>query len=129
VFDVSFFELLVIGVVALVVIGPERLPGAVKAGALWLGRLKRSLLDAREEIEKHIGADDIRRELHNEQVLRNLEKMKDYQLELEERIRSYEQGFQLPTPQESPQTENSLHPQDTDAPNTDTQHPTSPPKI
>jgi sec-independent protein translocase protein TatB len=88
VFDVSFFELLVIGVVALVVIGPERLPGAVKSCALWLGRLKRSMLDAREEIEKHIGADDIRRELHNEQVLHNMEKMKEVHRELEERIRS-----------------------------------------
>lgn len=91
-FDVSFFELLVIGVVALIVIGPERLPGAVRTTALWIGRIKRSLAETRRELEKHIGADEIRRELHNEQVLYNLEKMKDTRQELEARIREFESG-------------------------------------
>lgn len=89
-FDISFFELLVVGVVGLIVIGPERLPGAARSCALWIGRLKRSLANTRAELEKHIGADEIRRELHNEQVLYNLEKMKDQRLELEARIRSLE---------------------------------------
>jgi sec-independent protein translocase protein TatB len=92
VFDVSFFELLVIGVVALIVIGPERLPGTVRTCALWIGRIKRSLMETRRELEKHIGADEIRRELHNEQVLYNLEKMKDTRQELEERIRKITTG-------------------------------------
>lgn len=91
-FDVSFFELLVIGVVALIVIGPERLPGTVRTCALWIGRIKRSLMETRRELEKHIGADEIRRELHNEQVLYNLEKMKDTRQELEERIRKITTG-------------------------------------
>lgn len=86
--DVSFFELLVIGIVGLLVIGPERLPGAARTCALWIGRLKRSLAATRAELEKHIGADEIRRELHNEQVLYNLEKMKDQRRELEARIRA-----------------------------------------
>jgi len=90
VFDISFFEILVIGVVGLVVIGPERLPGAARTCALWIGRLKRTLANTRAELEKHIGADEIRRELHNEQVLYNLEKMKTQRLELEARIRSLE---------------------------------------
>ncbi len=91
-FDISFFELLVIGVVALVVIGPEKLPGTVRTCALWIGRIKRNLLDTRREIEKHIGADEIRRELYNEQVLHNMEKMKDTRLELEAKIRALESG-------------------------------------
>jgi sec-independent protein translocase protein TatB len=95
VFDISFFELLVVGVVALIVIGPERLPGAIRTGALWIGRIKRSLAETRRELEKQIGADEIRRELHNEQVLHNLEKMKDTRLELEERIRRITTGEYL----------------------------------
>jgi len=87
VFDISFFELLVVGIVGLIVIGPERLPGTVRTCALWIGRIKRSLMETRRELEKQIGADEIRRELHNEQVLYNLEKMKDTRQELEERIR------------------------------------------
>ncbi len=91
-FDISFFELLVVGVVGLIVIGPERLPGTVRTCALWIGRIKRSLMETRRELEKQIGADEIRRELHNEQVLYNLEKMKDTRLELEERIRKLSSG-------------------------------------
>jgi len=73
VFDIGFTELLVCLVVALVVIGPEQLPGAVRTAGLWIGRLKRSLRDTRNEIERQIGADDIRRQLHNEEVLQNIE--------------------------------------------------------
>lgn len=72
-FDIGFAELLVCLVVALVVIGPEQLPGAVRTAGLWIGRLKRSLRDTRNEIERQIGADDIRRQLHNEEVLQNIE--------------------------------------------------------
>lgn len=72
-FDIGFFEILVIAVVGLVVIGPERLPETVRTIGLWLGRLKRSLRETRTELEKQIGADDIRRQLHNEEVMRSLE--------------------------------------------------------
>lgn len=72
-FDIGFFEVLVIAVVGLLVIGPERLPETVRAIGLWLGRLKRSLRETRSELEKQIGADDIRRQLHNEEVMRSLE--------------------------------------------------------
>ena len=75
-FDIGFFELLVIGCISLVVIGPERLPEAARAVGLWLGRLKRSLRDTRTELEKQLGADDIRRQLHNEEVMRSLESSK-----------------------------------------------------
>ena len=75
-FDIGFFELLVIACISLVVIGPERLPEAARAVGLWLGRLKRSLRETRTELEKQLGADDIRRQLHNEEVMRSLEASK-----------------------------------------------------
>lgn len=72
-FDIGFTELVVCLVVALVVIGPEQLPGTVRTVGLWIGRLKRSLRETRSEIERQIGADDIRRQLHNEEILQNIE--------------------------------------------------------
>lgn len=71
-FDIGFFELLLIGVVALVVIGPEQLPETLRTLALWWGRLKRGVQSTRTELEEHIGADDIRRQLHNEDIMRQL---------------------------------------------------------
>ena len=71
-FDIGFFELLLIGVVGLVVIGPERLPDAVRTTVRWWTQIKQTLGNAKEELEREVGADDIRRELHNERVLKEL---------------------------------------------------------
>jgi sec-independent protein translocase protein TatB len=68
-FEVGFTELLLVALVALVVLGPERLPGAVRTAGLWIGRLKRSFSSIKAEVEREIGADEIRRQLHNEQIL------------------------------------------------------------
>jgi len=76
-FDIGFFELLMVAVVGLLVIGPERLPGAVRTGSLWVGRLKRSLRETRTNFEQQIGADDIRRQLHNEEVMHSLQQSYD----------------------------------------------------
>lgn len=72
-FDIGFFELLLVAVVGLLVVGPERLPDAIRTTARWWSGLKRTLHNAREELEREVGADDIRRELHNERILRELE--------------------------------------------------------
>lgn len=68
-FGISFSELLLVGLVALVVLGPERLPGAARTAGLWIGRLKRSFNSIKQEVEREIGADEIRRQLHNEHIL------------------------------------------------------------
>ena len=87
-FDIGFLELLVIAIVALVVIGPEKLPDAVKTCAIWISRVKRALLDARTEFEQQIGADEIRREIHNEQIMRSLQKLKQHRDDIEHQIRN-----------------------------------------
>lgn len=75
-FDIGFFEILLVSVVALLVLGPERLPGAVRTAGLWIGRLKRSFNNVKRDIEKEIGADDIRRQLRNEAIMEKLGKTK-----------------------------------------------------
>ena len=68
-FDIGFSELLMVGLVALIVIGPERLPTVARTAGLLLGRLKRGLGSIREEVEREIGADEIRLQLRNEDIL------------------------------------------------------------
>ena len=53
-FDIGFTELLLVGLVALVVLGPERLPGAVRTASLWIGRIKRSFNSIKAEVEREI---------------------------------------------------------------------------
>ena len=97
-FGISFSELLLVGLVALLVLGPERLPGAARTAGLWVGRLKRSFNAIKQEVEREIGADEIRRQLHNEHIL---------SLEQEAR-KIFNPNQQEPTPVE-PMGEQTIH--------------------
>lgn len=68
-FSIGFLEILVVGIVALVVLGPEKLPGTIRTVSLWVGRLRRSFNSIKSDIEKEIGADEIRRQLRNEEIM------------------------------------------------------------
>lgn len=71
-FDIGFAELVIIGVVALLVIGPERLPGAVRTASLWINRIRRGFNEIKAEVQQ---------ELHNDSVMQDLkntgEQLKD----------------------------------------------------
>ena len=75
-FDIGFPELVVVSIVALLVIGPEKLPETVRTISLWIGRFQRSFANIRQEIESEIGADEIRQQLHNESIMKELEETK-----------------------------------------------------
>lgn len=75
-FNIGSFEVLLICVIALVVLGPERLPGAIRTAGLWIGRFRRSFYKVKSEIERELNADEIRRQLHNESVMAELEAAK-----------------------------------------------------
>ena len=74
-FDIGFAELLLIGVVGLLVVGPEQLPGAVRTVLAWVNRFRRSFDQIRTEV---------RRELHNDEVL---QKLKAESQQLEQQVR------------------------------------------
>ena len=60
-FDIGFSELVVIGVVALIVIGPERLPKVARTAGLLYGRLQRYVSTVKSDISREIQLDEIRR--------------------------------------------------------------------
>lgn len=62
-FDLSLPELAVIAVVALLVLGPKRLPGAARTAGALVRRAQRSWSGLRADIERELAADDIKREL------------------------------------------------------------------
>ena len=98
-FGISFSELLLVGLVALLVLGPERLPGAARTAGLWIGRLKRSFNAIKQEVEREIGADEIRRQLHNEHIL-----------SLEQETRKILSPVQEPAKPAQPVAEHSIAP-------------------
>ncbi|MCY4044786.1 MAG: Sec-independent protein translocase protein TatB [Cellvibrionales bacterium] len=78
-FDIGFAEVLIVFVLILLVFGPERLPEVIRTVALFVGRAKRQYRNIRNEVERGVGADEIRRELYNEEIMANL---KAYEKEL-----------------------------------------------
>lgn len=71
-FDIGFSELVLLSVIALVVLGPDRLPGALRTAGLWIGRLRRSFNSIKADIEREVGADEIRRQLRNEAIMEKI---------------------------------------------------------
>ncbi len=62
-FDVGFTELLVIAVVALLVLGPERLPRAARFAGLWVRRARAQWHSVRAELERDIAAEELQRSM------------------------------------------------------------------
>ena len=75
-FSIGFAELLVIAVITLLVVGPERLPETIRFVTLNLAKFKRYWQSTRRDIEKDLGLADIRREIHNAAVMEHLEETK-----------------------------------------------------
>jgi len=60
-FDIGFWELVVVAVVALLVIGPERLPSVARTAGLWVGRARRFVSSVKADIEREIKAEELKR--------------------------------------------------------------------
>ena len=67
-FDIGFFELLLIGVVALLVIGPERLPTVARKAGMWVGRARRFVSSVKRDIDREIQAEEYKRLLDEQNL-------------------------------------------------------------
>jgi sec-independent protein translocase protein TatB len=62
VFDIGFLELLLIFVVALLVLGPEKLPYVARTIGLWIGKIKRSIAGVQMEVERELRFEEMRQQ-------------------------------------------------------------------
>ena len=60
-FDIGFWEIALIAVIALLVVGPERLPTLARNVGLWVGRMRRYVAHVRDDIEREISAEEVRK--------------------------------------------------------------------
>jgi len=60
-FDIGFAELLVVAIMGLVVLGPEKLPTAARTVGLWVGRIRRSLGSIQREISAELKVEELKR--------------------------------------------------------------------
>lgn len=59
-FDIGFWELCLIGVVALLIFGPEKLPGAARTAGFWVGRVRRMITSVKQDIDRELYLQEMR---------------------------------------------------------------------
>lgn len=86
-FEIGFWELVMVGVVALIVVGPERLPGLARTAGLWLGKARRMIADVKSEVDRELHLEEIKQTLRQQA---NLGEVKD----LTDQVKSLRQDIQ-----------------------------------
>lgn len=76
-FEVGFSELLMVGLVALLVIGPERLPKAARIAGYWLGRARTTVANVKAEIKQELHAEEMRQLMQQQALTEDLHKILD----------------------------------------------------
>jgi len=87
-FDIGFSELLLIAVVALVVLGPERLPKAARFAGLWVRRARAQWYSVRAELERELEAEELKRNLQQTQ-----DSLRQAEASLREQAQELRQGL------------------------------------
>lgn len=89
-FDIGFLELAIIAVIALLVVGPEKLPGLARTAGLWVGRARRFISQVKTDIDQEINVAEIKRSIEDHTSLQEIQDvkdiMKDTQATLEEEV-------------------------------------------
>lgn len=76
-FDIGFTELLLLAVVGLLVLGPERLPEAARTFGVMVGKLRRSFYSIRNEVQRELEMDEIRTRLEKERQKMGLDQIRE----------------------------------------------------
>ncbi|PIE25213.1 MAG: twin-arginine translocase subunit TatB [Neptuniibacter caesariensis] len=77
-FDIGFAELLIVAVVALIVLGPDKLPAAVRTVGMWVGRIRRTVTAIQSEISEELKIEELKRTtaINKEELEKELNEMR-----------------------------------------------------
>ena len=100
-FDVAFSELVVIAIVALIVIGPEKLPKVARTLGLLVGRLQRYVANVKSDIEREMQFEDLQK--LQQEIKQGVEEVQTSAREVENSIGgALTQAKKPETPSDSP---------------------------
>lgn len=60
-FDIGFWEIAIIALIGLLILGPERLPRAARSIGLWVGKARRMLAEVKRDIDRELDASDLKK--------------------------------------------------------------------
>ncbi|MDQ5909695.1 MAG: sec-independent protein translocase protein TatB [Pseudomonadota bacterium] len=75
-FEIGFWEMVLVGVVAMIVVGPERLPGLARTAGMWLGKARRMVADVKAEVDRELHLEEIKQSLRQQVELTDINQMK-----------------------------------------------------
>jgi sec-independent protein translocase protein TatB len=87
-FDIGFTELIIVAIVGLLVIGPERLPDAICTGSKWLAQLKAGFNRIKADVESELGAEELQSQFRNDSITQSFQKDKEQLEALDQQARS-----------------------------------------
>ncbi len=62
-FDIGFLELMVVGILGLLILGPERLPKAARTVGLFIGKIRRTMSNIQDDLERQVRTDELKDKL------------------------------------------------------------------
>ncbi|MCP5420770.1 MAG: twin-arginine translocase subunit TatB [Gammaproteobacteria bacterium] len=74
-FDIGFWEVFLLFIVGLVVVGPERLPTLARTAALWISKARRLVNEVRDEVERELQVEDIKRSISQQAPLDEIKQL------------------------------------------------------
>lgn len=74
-FDIGFSEILLVMVIALIVVGPERLPRLARSAGLWIGKIRGFVASVKTEIDRELAAEELRKTLARQAKMPELEEI------------------------------------------------------
>lgn len=86
-FEIGFWELVMVGVVALLVVGPEKLPGLARTAGLWVGKARRMIAQVKAEVDRELQLEELKESFRQQA---NLSDLKD----ISERMKSLREDIQ-----------------------------------
>ena len=109
-FDVGFWELTVIAVVALLVIGPERLPKVARTAGMWLGRARRMVASVKADIDRELAAEELKKAIAKQTQSESLyEIIEDTKQSINPSLESLDKPLEQDNKQAEPAPENKPH--------------------
>lgn len=92
-FDIGFWELTTIAVIALLVIGPDKLPGVARTAGKWVGRARRFVGDVKTDIDRELKQEELKKALAEDAGLDEIKQIMntdDFTIDAEEVEASYQ---------------------------------------
>ena len=94
-FEIGFWELIVVGVVAMIVVGPEQLPGLARKAGFWLGKARRMIAEVKADVDRELHLEELKQSLRQQA---DLGEVKDLADQVQSFRREVEEEFDDPGP-------------------------------